>query len=520
MIAVSTAMEAAIEAEVQRPKHKLLSYDISSDTGETWGSIITGASVQTPQDLTPFLADVQWSFDRLNFTLVDDQFQFHPDTGSLRKMIAPGRGIRFIEGAEGVPENEWVPTFSGIIQGPYGWKIERGTSSTASVSAFPRHANQAWQRRRITSREYTIGTDWSIMFSDIATQLMNMDQEEVNVSIPWNLSFDKTVNQIVDLPPWEALSSLAQGNFHRLWFNGQGQLSHYPITLDRITLRLADSKIINSYSQGNSNGEVINKVIVTYIDNVLTRVDGAKQQLGTANITTGFFDFETKIDTFWSEDKRQRADQVELLVKQSINQNDLGISIGSERLDIIDEQRGQIVVTVDTFVSALAVAGIAAVLSASFLPDQVQVGPSGSGVTIPVGQPVFAAGIIAVLLAMMILGTGVYEINGVPFDYAFLEKQAIAMLCELEFWEEKELNIRNDFVSTQARADEFAVTELLYNISLGAPRTLVVQNDVRYEPGDILELPGGVKFFIQKAAKRIRRGQVGAITLTGFRTII
>lgn len=520
MISVSDAMEQAINEVVQRPRYKLLSYDISSETGETWGKIINGTVTQTPQDLTPFVSDIQWSFERLNFTLSDDQFQFHPDTGSLRKTIFPGRGIRLLEGADNVPEEEWVPIFSGIIQGPYGWKIERGTISTAKVSVFTRQANQAWQRRKITSREYTIGTDWSIMFLDICTEIMNMDFDEVNVSIPWNLLFDKTVNQIVDISPWEALTSLAQGNFHRLWFNGKGQISHYPITLDRITVSLPDSKLISSYSQGSQNSEVINKVIVTYLDNKLTRVDGARQQLGTANVTTGFFDFEIKIDAYWSEDRRQRADQVELIVKQSINQNDLGISIGSEKLDIIDEFHGQLVITVDAFVSALAIAGIAAILSSSFLPDKVVVGLFGGGITIPVGRVVFATGVIAVLLAMMILGTGIYEIFGVPFDYAFLEKQAVAMLCELQFWEEKELNIRNDFISTESRAHELALNELFYNISLGSPRTLVVANDPRYEPGDILELPGGVKFFIQKASKRIRRGQFSALTLQGFRTII
>jgi hypothetical protein len=211
---------------------------------------------------------------------------------------------------------------------------------------------------------------------------------------------------------------------------------------------------------------------------------------------------------------------VKLVTKTSINQNDLGISIGSETLVIDDEFGGELVIDVDAFVSGLAVAGIAAVLTSAKLPDKVQVGPTGTGVTIPLGRLVEAAGIVAVMIALMILGTGVYEVEGVPYDFAFLEKRAIALMDNILFWEEVTLEIRNEFISTEEHAHSLALQELLFEQSKLNPRNLVIQYDPRIERGDILELPGALKFFVLDAGRQLQRGAAHATSLGGVRTSV
>ena len=79
MIIATTTMDAAIDTVVQRPKFKLLSYDISQASGETWGAIISGTATQTPVDLTDDVSQIQWSYDRLTITLADDVGLYHPD---------------------------------------------------------------------------------------------------------------------------------------------------------------------------------------------------------------------------------------------------------------------------------------------------------------------------------------------------------------------------------------------------------------------------------------------------------
>jgi hypothetical protein len=268
MIIATTAMDSAIDTDVQRPLFKLLSYDVSQATGDTWGAIINGTAVQTPVDLTDDVSQIQWSYDRLSVTLADDLGLYHPDNGASRCLIGPGRGLRLLEGAEGVPEDEWIPIFSGPIQGPYGWTQTRGSVPTVTIQAFTRDTDQAWNRRMITSLEYTVGADWANMFFNIAQDIMGLEDSEMDVPATWNVAFDKNSNQIVNIPPWEGLNALAQGNFQRLWFNGNGQLSSYPFTLDRVDLVLPDNKEISQYSKPGNNSEIINKVVVTYIDNV------------------------------------------------------------------------------------------------------------------------------------------------------------------------------------------------------------------------------------------------------------
>lgn len=536
MIPVSNKMQNKIEALIQRPLFKILSYDITQATGETWGTIIRGNINQIPIDLTNIVSKITWSYDKLSISLADDTGSFDPDFGISRFSISPGRGIRLIEGFEGLPEDEWIVTFSGIIQGSYTWSRKRGSLSLVSFNVFSRESNQSWKRRSVTSKSFTVGTDWSVMFFQLVQDSMGLEKNEIAVQEPWNLLFDKVANQIVNISPWEGLSSLASGNLNRLWFNGKGQLASYPITLDRVDLTISDEKLISSYSQSGNDQEVINKVIVIYLDNVLTKVIGTQQSLGTANITTGFFDLETKLDVFWSEDKMQRAENVELIVKSSINQNDLGISIGSEKLQINDEFGGQLIITVSAFVSALAVAGIAGIAASAFIPNEtvgivntvVQVGPSGTGTgigtatgeTINTGTAIFAVSIILVLLAMMILGTGIYEIVGRPYDYAFLEKQVVALIDNIPFWEEKEKIIKNDFVSTEEASHQIALAELLFEQSKGRPRNLILINDPRIERGDIIQLPSGVRIFVQNISKTIVRGEQIAMSVQGFKSVV
>lgn len=511
-------MNEALESVVQRPTVKVLAYDVSAATGESWSDVINGTAAG--EDLTEFVETVQWSYEKLSITLADDLLRFHPDNGDLRCVIAPGRAIRILEGRTGVPESEWIPVFTGVIQGPYGWAIARDQVPRVMLEAFTRQADQAWQRRNITSKEYSIGADWGQMFFNIAHDVMGMDVQEMNVPLHWGLSFDKTSNQIVNMPAWEALTQLAQGNYHRLWFNGKGELTWFPFTLDRVDLVLPDNTKISDYAQQGSSAEPVNKVIVTYLDNELTRVDGERTSLGTANITAGFFDFETKIEIFYSDDKKQRADNVQLVVQKSINQNDLGIRVGSEHLNIRDEFGGELVIRVDAWVSALATAGIMGILATAFIPDTVQVGLSGTGITISVGRVINAIATIAVLLAMMILGNGVYEIVGTPYDYAYLEKQAIAMLDDLPFWEEVQKEIRNDFISTEEHANQLAINELLWEQSLGKPRTISIPNDPRIEKGDVIQLPTGARFLVLEAQKILTRSGATQLTLKGFKSVV
>ena len=52
------------------------------------------------------------------------------------------------------------------------------------------------------------------------------------------------------------------------------------------------------------------------------------------------------------------------------------------------------------------------------------------------------------------------------------------------------------------------------------PRNLLVQYDPRIERGDIIELPGTVKFFVLDSTRALERGGEQATALAGVRTSV
>jgi len=58
-----------------------------------------------------------------------------------------------------------------------------------------------------------------------------------------------------------------------------------------------------------------------------------------------------------------------------------------------------------------------------------------------------------------------------------------------------------------------AVTELIWEKSQANPRRIVIEDDPRLEPGDIIVLPDGRKMVILSLSKKVKRGEVLDLTL-------
>jgi hypothetical protein len=133
-------------------------------------------------DITPYASEISWSDKQLSFTMVDPRNLFHPDTGAYRNYLCDGAILRLVEGDEVLSETYWVTSFTGNIHGQVGWKKARNTGNvTAKVSVFGRGETQAFKRRKITTREYSVGTDLGIALSDICETFMGLTQAEVRI---------------------------------------------------------------------------------------------------------------------------------------------------------------------------------------------------------------------------------------------------------------------------------------------------------------------------------------------------
>lgn len=504
----------------RRPDYRIYAWAPGSVTISELVSA-NGEQVGEYVDLTPYASNVSWNDRQLSFLLTDPAGLFHPDFGEMRKSLADQAIVRLVEGDEGVPESDWIITFTGQVHGQIGWNTNRVNGDVAAkVTAFGRGETQAYKRRKITSQEYTVGTDLGIALRDICGTFMGLTGAEMRVPFTLGRQFKHKVNQLSQVTPWDAVSTLLQVVCYQPFFDGEGKLAYVNKSLNRVPARLFENgDSIVELDVPESSQDSTNKVVVTFLDSMLERVDGPAQKLGDAQVTTGFFSLHEALPVQWSEDGRQRASGTYMKVIKSVNSGLL--PVGDESYRETSEFGGLIEVEISVWVPILATVMIAEYLAAAAIPDDVVVGGvvASMGITISVGRLIQAQAMIGILIIMMSIGSAQYEIHGTPYDYAYLQKKSVACVDGLDYWQEVTLEFRNDFIGTHDQADIIAMTELTWQVSLGKPRRVAVADDPRLEVGDIIGLPDGRKLVIAALSKSVRRGEPVTLMIEGCKVL-
>ena len=516
MRSLTEELTAALEDMVRQPDYQIYAFDIKEDD---YTAIITGNYTQEPLDLMQYVSNINWTPTELRFVIRDEDGSFHPDTGSLAHYLKDGCIVRLKEGDSRVLSDMWPWTFTGALKGQMGWKVSaRGEYLEANVTAFSRESTQSYNRRSITSKEYTTGTDLGVMVYDIATVLMGLSDAEYAVPSPVGLNFQHRVNQIAQMEPWNALIAILEAVCMVPWFDGEGRLRSWSKDMALAQVReLPDNTRVYSLTIPEKVQDNVNKVIVTFLDSNLEEVEGHYQCLGSANITTGFFTPRENLDCYWADDKKQRAKNTSLKIIKSVNDNLL--PIGSESYEEIDAFHGCITIEIDIWVPTLAAAMLIEYIYLSFEPDWADVPFLGIWPTITWGKLLQAQALVGILVIMMSLGSAQYEVWGIPYDYAYPERQSVAIKDGLDYWQEVEKEIKNDFIGSWDQADKVAVIELIYVCSEAEQRTLVIDDDLSLEPGDVVQIHDGRRIFIQKMSKTIQRGEVPKLQIDGFKVL-
>ena len=544
---ISAAMQQVIDGGLRRPAYKIYAWD---PTATTISAVVSAMGIlddPAPVDLTPYASDLSWSDRQLTFNLVDPDSRFHPDFGQHKNYLRDAAIIRLLEGDETVPEADWTVTFTGQVHGQIGWSKSRQTAKMSSrVSVFGRGETQAFKRRKVTSKEYSVGTDLGIALSDMCETFLGLTKREMRIPFTLGRQFKHKTNQLSQVTPWDGICSLLEVVCYQPYFDGEGKLSYINKSLHRPPARLYENgdRIVELNVPERSQ-DAVNKVTVTFLDSQLERVDGPYQKLGQAQVTTGFFSMHETLPCWWSEDHRQRADGTSMKVIKSVNSGLL--PVGTESYRQVDEFHGQIDVDISVWVPILATVMLAEYLLAAKAPDRtspavvtvpgpgtvlttsvgggpvvgtITVNPTTLGQwTISVGRILQAQAMLGIMVIMMSMGSAQYEIWGTPYDYAYLEKKSVAIEDGLAYWLENNLDLKNDFIGTHDQADIIAMTELIWQKCQGAPRKIAVADDPRLEIGDIIGLPDGRKVVITGMSKTIKRGEVSTLVLDGSKVL-
>ena len=152
---------------------------------------------------------------------------------------------------------------------------------------------------------------------------------------------------------------------------------------------------------------------------------------------------------------------------------------------------GEIVVQNKSWQIGLAASIVSRLIESAAQPDQAPQAPAGVLPTIPEGRIATMAVLASDLITLMSIGSGTYEIWGMPFDFVYREIEFIAVAPGVEFWNENELQIDNDIVDSCSAAEGLAIRELMYQQQLNNPRSLSMAHNLHIEQGDVVRLPDG-----------------------------
>lgn len=396
----------------------------------------------------------------------------------------------------------------GIIDSVTSYRLRSGEHSLA-VKAYTRDNTPTWKEVKRVTDIYATGSPVGLIATDIATAV---GLAAVEINLPFFGVYTVHSNmQLANMSAQDMLTAVMLSSGYEPYIDAYGILRAISRDLGRASdVVLTEDRVVSI--DGSKSRSPVTSVRVQWLDPALSLVTQQDQALQQATITAGFFQLKQLQEIYFSEDRTQRALNTYMVVKQSANSGLL--SFCSEHYTVISPTQGQIEVDTSVFAPALATASLAALIASAYIPDDVAA--FGGGVTIPVGRIVEMTANAAILLVMMSLGTGMYEVRGQPFDYVHARNTTEATAAGVPIWLLQNDDIGNDFVMNEAQAQAFAARELIYRARSATTYKVTMVDDPRLERGDIVELYDGSRVYVLDYARDLSRGGPATLEITGF----
>lgn len=458
----------------------------------SWAQLIAGTATAY-QDLSPYADNISQTENSLTVGLA-----------FYNELYAPGQPVI---GDLIQVKLDGMPLFNGQIEDLSDYREERGERALG-LTVRSRDSNPLWRSTKWVGNIYPTGSELGIIARDVLLAI-GLSTSEIRGSLTFGISTVHGDTQLADLPAWDMLTELLMVAGLDPRVDALGKFK--PISRDIVRapdLALTSEQLLKI--SGSRNRTPVTSVILKWLDPNLSKSLQQPQVLARESITAGFFKLKQERELYWSEDRRQRADNTWMKITASVN--DGLLPVGDEDYEQKSEFSGEITVTTMVWVPTLATASLAAMLYAATIPDGVAI-----FATIPEGRFIEAIGQTAFFLIIMSLGTGVYEIWGEPFDYVHETNTTEAYNDSTPEWMRLEESLDSDLVMNEGHAQQIAVRELLYR-SLSAISWNVDIIDIpALEPGDILQLPDNSRLYITGFSRDLTRGAPAMLSIKGFR---
>lgn len=419
--------------------------------------------------------------------------------------------------------------YLGIISTVDAYYEERG-ERRVDLTARARDGMGGWKTQRAVSPIFPLGTNLTTMLTQIATDLMALGGSEY--SFP-SLSFSvpHTNAQFNDETPWNMISTILEAGNYVPVVNVLNQVTAYSKDFSRApNVSVGLDRLISK--SGASQRLTYDRVRLKWLDPKLSKSLQQSQLLYSTAMTAGFFDRTQKEETWWSDDHRQRAESVTFKIVDSVNSGI--VDVADEDFELIDEFHGEIKLQTYSWVPTLFVLATATLLALAAEPDAVvgatdsiptpfegvphahTIGVSGGATTLSIGRIAEAAALSTIIVIMMSIGVGRYEIWGVPYDYVHAKNTMLAYADNLPTWLRAEKEIENDLITGEAHAESVAVTDLIFESAKGTTTSVEMIDDPRIEVGDLLNFSDGTRLFVTGFSNDFTRGSSAVMKVEGM----
>jgi hypothetical protein len=456
-------------------------------------AVMTGATTASI-DVTRFVSSAKQSHNEATVTL-----SFH---GEMYGGNQPKAGCILEIALEG--ESYWI----GIVQS-VDYRLRSG-ERTLSFTARSRDGTPALRDTRRSTQVYPTATPLAF----IATQVVQAcGLSEAEIALPDTGTYTVHSNtQLADLTPWQMLTQLYQPSGLEPYVDARGKLKCISReTANRLSdIALEDNRRLVSIN-GSKSLPPLTEMRIRWMDPELTEVAQQDRVLDRAGVTAGFFQLKQQRDVYFGADHTQRARDTHLVIKQSANSGLLPVC--SEGYEQLSTTMGRITLNTHAWVPLLATAAMATKLAAHSEPD---IAPPFGGPTVPVGRLLEFAADAVIMLTMMSIGTGQYEVWGTPYDYVHARNTTTAFNRDAKVFEIKPQEIENDFTMNAQQAQAFAVRELVYNHRSAAQCNLTIFDDTRIERGDLIELADGARVYVTGYSRDLSHGAPALLDIQGF----
>lgn len=404
-----------------------------------------------------------------------------------------------------------LTTWMGIIESISSYRLSRGERSM-EVQAKTRDSLNLWRETKLVTNSYPLLTNLSSIASDVAKKIGLYDDE---ILIPaTSISTSHSNTQIAGLSAWDCFSTLFTPMGLTPFVDCLGRLRGASRDLNnRASDIVVGADRIESVDASRVRAPTT-RVRVLWLDPKLSKSIQTGRKLGEATITTGWFVPYIQKEIWFSQDKTQRAENTYLRIKQSANS--MGVPVCLELYDQTSQGTGEIRL-INLAFAPLITLMILKTFTSALIPDWVFVPVTGGFVpTVSVGRKIEGLANQAVMMILMSVGTGVYEIWGNPFDWVHARNTTEAFDENSPGFIDNPIDIETDFVMSESHAQDIAVRELIYRYNEQNAWSITVIEDKRIEFGDILEFPDGTRMYVLDRSRPIARDSEALMSVKGF----